>query len=287
MINREAPEITWPSPVKINLFLHVCSQLENGYHELQTLFQLLDYGDKIITKRTFTGEINLLSPLTGVKNDDNLIVKAAKLLFPYRADDTFGVDLSVNKVVAMGAGLGGGSSNAATTMIALNYLWGCKLSQQKLMELGLSLGADVPVFINGQTAFGEGVGEKLHNVTTPTYYYLVASPRVHISTKDIFCHPDLVRNTPKISFSDYNFDVTHNDCEKLACKLFPEVANLLQWLVQFAPSRMTGTGASVFAQFDALEDAQKVLTQLPDGVSGFVAKGLNQSPVIEVLNTLK
>lgn len=269
----------WPSPAKINLFLHICSQYENGYHELQTLFQLLDYFDEIGTQINHTGQISLTNNIDGVAFNDNLIVKAAQALLPYRASKSLGVSLSLRKRIPMGGGLGGGSSNAATVLVALNTLWQCNLREEKLLAIGLKLGADVPLFVKGHSAFAQGVGENLQAVSLPPYYYLVATPKVHISTQAIFNHPDLPRNTQKIDFSLYKFDVTQNDCEKLVCKQHPEVANLLQWLVHYAPSRMTGTGASVFAQFSSLKAAENVLKQLPNDVSAFIAKGIDTSPL--------
>ena len=276
-------KIWWPSPAKINLFLHVCSQFENGYHELQTLFQLLDYCDEIGTQLNLSGEISLANNIEGVKFEDNLIVKAATELLPYRRDDSYGVKLFVRKRIPMGGGLGGGSSNAATVLVALNHLWKCELNTKQLLTIALRLGADVPVFVNGMSAFAEGVGETLISVSIPETFYLVATPKVHISTASVFGHPDLPRNTPKIDFSNYHFEETRNDCEKLVSNTHPEVANLLQWLVHYAPSRMTGTGASVFAQFSSKKDAENVLKQLPNGVSGFVAKGIDSSPLHSVL----
>ena len=284
--NRAAIENTinwWPSPAKINLFLHVCAQLENGYHELQTLFQLLDYCDEIGTQVNLSGEIALADNIEGVKFEDNLIVKAAMKLLPYRSNSDYGVRLFMRKRIPMGGGLGGGSSNAATVLVVLNYLWKCKLSSQQLQNIALDLGADVPVFVNGMSAFAEGVGETLIPAHIPEQFYLVATPNVHISTAAVFGHPDLPRNTPKVDFSEYQFDKTQNDCEKLVSNTHPEVANLLQWLVHYAPSRMTGTGASVFAQFSSKEDAENVLKQLPTGVSAFVAKGIDSSPLHSVL----
>jgi 4-diphosphocytidyl-2-C-methyl-D-erythritol kinase len=183
----------------------------------------------------------------------------------------------VKKNLPMGGGLGGGSSNAATVLVALNTFWQCKLSTDTLANIGLSLGADVPIFVNGHTAFAQGVGEVLTPCEQPQFYYLVATPDVHISTADIFGHPDLPRNTPEIDFAQYRFEDTTNDCQKLVCDTHSKVASLLQWLLNYAPSRMTGTGASVFAVFSQQEQAQKVMDMLPQGVSGFVARGLNRS----------
>ncbi|MFT4653506.1 MAG: 4-diphosphocytidyl-2-C-methyl-D-erythritol kinase [Patiriisocius sp.] len=269
----------WPSPAKINLFLHICGRYDNGYHELQTLFQLLDYGDQIGIEVNHSSQITLIDSIEGVNTEDNLVYKAAQLLLDYRIDPTMGANIYLRKHIPMGGGLGGGSSNAATVLVALNYQWHCQLGQAALLALGKSLGADVPVFVNGHSAFAEGIGEKLTNTQISPAYYLVATPPQNISTQAIFTHPDLPRNSPKLDINHYNFALTQNDCEKLVCNLQPEVANLLNRLLHYAPSRMTGTGASVFAKFATLESAKSVLQHLPDGVAAFVAKGIDQSPL--------
>lgn len=272
----------WPSPAKINLFLHICDRYENGYHELQTLFQILDLCDQIGFSVNQSGCISLQDNIEGLAAEDNLLFKAANILLPYRANNAFGANLYMRKKIPMGGGLGGGSSNAATVLLALNQLWECQLSLSKLQELGLQLGADVPVFVNGHSAFAQGIGEDLINTKLPSTYYLVATPQLHVSTRDVFSHKDLPRNTAKIDFNTYQFDQTQNDCEKLVCKLHPEVANLLQWLLHYAPSRMTGTGASVFALFDSYQSAQMVLETLPKNVTAFIAKGIDVSPAHQV-----
>lgn len=273
----------WPSPAKINLFLHICGQYENGYHSLQTLFQLLDFGDEIGIEINESEKVEIIDGIEGVSNADNLIFKAAQLLIPHRPNKKLGAKIHLRKRIPMGGGLGGGSSNAATVLIALNHMWQCKLQTKTLLELGVKLGADVPVFINGHSAFAQGIGDDLQNIQIEDAYYLVATPKTHISTESIFTHPDLPRNTPIIDFSDYKFDQTHNDCEKLVCKLQPEVANLVTKLIHYAPSRMTGTGASVFAKFASQNVANKVINHLPEGVSAFVAKGVNISPLLTKL----
>lgn len=269
----------WPSPAKINLFLHICGRRDDGYHNLQTLFQLLDYGDEIGLELNDSSSITLETDIPGVSTQDNLIYKAAKLLFEHRPQPSLGVNIHMRKKIPMGGGLGGGSSNAATVLVALNHMWQCGLNNATLLSLGQSLGADVPVFINGHSAFAQGIGEQLSNTHIPLAYYVVATPAQHISTQAIFTHPDLPRNTRKIDLSCYEFSTTRNDCEKLVCKLQPEVANLLNRLLHYAPSRMTGTGASIFAKFTSIESATSVLQHLPEGVSGFVAKGLDVSPL--------
>ncbi|WP_395342624.1 4-(cytidine 5'-diphospho)-2-C-methyl-D-erythritol kinase [Ningiella sp. W23] len=293
-------DVLWlPSPAKLNLFLHVCGRFENGYHKLQTLFQLLNYGDELGFRPNHSGKICLKDNIDGVAESDNLIYQAACMLMPYRSKDPSaysGIDIYLKKVLPTGGGIGGGSSNAATTLLALNTLWRCELDMNELSTLALKLGADVPVFVNGSSALASGIGEKLQPVDLPNSHYLVATPNVHISTEAIFTHPDLPRDTAKIDIAQFNptqmlnkphFDSTKNDCEKLVCSLHYQVANLLQWLLNYAPSRMTGTGASVFAVFASAQQANEVLSKLPKGVNGFVAKGVNRSPVHETLAKLK
>jgi 4-diphosphocytidyl-2-C-methyl-D-erythritol kinase len=270
-------KVTWyPSPAKLNLFLHIIGRYENGYHQLQSLFQLLDVGDELGFKLNQNNQINIAEQLPGVQEQDNLVYRAAMALKPHAAKSS-GCTLYIKKRLPMGGGIGGGSSNAATVLVVLNILWACKLSLSELAIIGLKLGADVPIFVHGNTAFAEGVGELLLPVLSPKKWYLVATPGISVSTKDVFTSPDLHRNTAKIDFERYCFEETHNDCQTLVTKTHKEVANLLQWLVHYAPSRMTGTGASVFAVFDAKENADKVLTLLPNCYTGFVGKGVDRS----------
>ena len=268
--------LSLPSPAKLNLFLHINGRYENGYHELQSVFQLLDYGDHIHLELNQSGTIQLATELSGVAHDDNMIVKAARLLQQHSKTD-LGANIRLDKKLPMGGGIGGGSSNAATVLLGLNQLWNTQLDLDALAQLGKTLGADVPVFVRGNSAFAEGIGECLSPIELPSAYYLVATPHVHVSTQSIFNHPDLPRHTAKINKTEYNFASTVNDCETLVCKLHPDVANLLQWLLQFAPSRMTGTGASVFAVFSDKHSAEHVLSQLPVNYRGFVARGVNRS----------
>lgn len=274
--------IWWPCPAKLNLFLHINGRLPNGYHQLQSLFQLLDYGDNLAFDVTAKSEITLQTPIEGVPNEDNLIVKAARLL-QQESGFSGGCDIWLEKKLPMGGGIGGGSSNAATALVALNHLWGCGFSLNKLADLGLSLGADVPIFVHGKSAFAEGVGEKIFPVVLETRYFLVAYPGCHVSTAEVFGDPDLPRNTAKIEWQDYRFEKTHNDCEKLVCNRYPKVANLLHRLVEYAPSRMTGTGACLFSVFDCAEKAQKLMEKLPENCLGFVASGVNHSPLHQQL----
>ena len=278
----------WPSPAKLNLFLYITGQRADGYHTLQTLFQFLDYGDTIdITPRS-DGEIHLLTPVEGVAHEDNLIVRAARSLMKAASESNClpkgsGADISIDKRLPMGGGLGGGSSNAATVLVALNHLWQCGLSVDELAALGLTLGADVPVFVRGHAAFAEGVGEILTPVEPEEKWYLVAHPGVSIPTPVIFNDPDLTRNTPKRSIKTLLKCEFSNDCEVIARKRFREVDAALSWLLEYAPSRLTGTGACVFAEFDTESRARQVLEQAPEWLKGFVAKGVNLSPLHRAL----
>lgn len=278
----------WPSPAKLNLFLYITGRRADGYHELQTLFQFLDYGDTLgITPRD-NGEITLLTPVAGVPDEQNLIVRAARLLRDAALAKGLitpqaGADLSVEKRLPMGGGLGGGSSNAATVLVALNHLWQVGFSEDALASLGLTLGADVPVFVRGHAAFAEGIGEALTPVDPPEKWYLVAHPGVSISTPEIFNDPDLPRNTPKRSIETLLKCEFGNDCEVIARKRFREVDATLSWLLEYAPSRLTGTGACVFAEFNTEAEACQVLEQAPEWLQGFVARGVNLSPLHRTL----
>ncbi len=274
----------WPSPAKLNLFLYITGQRADGYHTLQTLFQFLDYGDDMTIALRNDGEIHLLTAVDGVAHEDNLIVRAARLLMKTASDRGqlpagSGADISIEKRLPMGGGLGGGSSNAATVLVALNHLWQCGLSIDDLADIGLTLGADVPVFVRGHAAFAEGVGEILTPVNPAEKWYLVAHPGVSIPTPVIFQDPELPRNTPKRSIETLLKCEFGNDCEVIARKRFREVDAALSWLLEYAPSRLTGTGACVFAEFDTESRARQVLEQAPEWLEGFVAKGVNLSPL--------
>lgn len=273
----------FPSPAKLNLFLYITGKLPNGYHELQTLFQFLDFGDEIEIEITTQSEIKLLNAVEGVATEENLIYRAAKLLQKQTACSQ-GAKIAVNKKLPMGAGLGGGSSNAATVLVALNHLWQTQLSLEQLAELGLSLGADVPIFVHGFAAFAEGVGEKLTPCKIPEKWYLVLKPDVAISTAAIFSHPDLPRNTPKRTLTVLLQSPWLNDCEKIVKDLYPEVDECLSWLIKYAPARLTGTGACVFAEFDCKDDALAAFQAMPSDYQGFVAQGQNISPLHQTLN---
>lgn len=278
----------WPSPAKLNLFLYITGQRADGYHTLQTLFQFLDYGDTLTIVPRQDGQLRLLTPVDGVPNEENLIIRAARLLMKTAADsqrlaDGCGADISIEKSLPMGGGLGGGSSNAATVLVALNHLWQCGLSEDELAAIGLTLGADVPVFVRGHAAFAEGVGEVLTPVEVAEKWYLVAHPGVSIPTPVIFRDPELPRNTPVRSIETLLNCEFGNDCEVIARKRFREVDDVLSWLLEYAPSRLTGTGACVFAEFDTELAARQVLEQAPEWLQGFVAKGVNLSPLKQAL----
>ncbi|HAT3918277.1 MULTISPECIES: 4-(cytidine 5'-diphospho)-2-C-methyl-D-erythritol kinase [Enterobacteriaceae] len=279
---------TWPSPAKLNLFLYITGQRPDGYHTLQTLFQFLDYGDTLTIVPRSDGQLRLLTPVKGVPNEENLIIRAARLLMKTAAASQrlpagSGADISIEKRLPMGGGLGGGSSNAATVLVALNHLWRCGLSEDELAAIGLTLGADVPVFVRGHAAFAEGVGEVLTPVEVAEKWYLVAHPGVSIPTPVIFRDPELPRNTPVRSIETLLKCEFGNDCEVIARKRFREVDDVLSWLLEYAPSRLTGTGACVFAEFDTELAARQVLEQAPEWLQGFVAKGVNLSPLKQAL----
>jgi 4-diphosphocytidyl-2-C-methyl-D-erythritol kinase len=277
---------TWPAPAKLNLFLHITGQREDGYHLLQTAFQFIDRCDQLEFELNDSGEVTLLTPIDGVNDKDNLIVRAAKLLMQ-QAGIQQGVAISLQKILPMGGGLGGGSSNAATTLVALNYLWDAGLSIQQLAQLGLQLGADVPVFIHGTAAWAEGVGEEITPISVDEPWFVVIVPDCHVSTAEIFSSSELTRDCKMITVSRFLSGEGVNVCEPVVRKHYPQVDEALLWLAQFAESKMTGTGACVFAKFDTELQAQHVVNQLPEGWQGFVAKGCNVSPLATKMDAFK
>ena len=286
MTTKEDSYKSFSSVAKINRFLHITGQRDNGYHDLQTIFQFLDFGDTLAFCVTKSSDIDLVTPIAGVANDDNLIVKAAKAVQQY-ANIKEGVKIKLQKQLPMGGGLGGGSSNAATTLLALNKLWQANISNQELQQIGLTLGADVPVFVNGYTAFAEGVGEHLTPVDIDAPWFLITIPNCSISTAAIFTSPLLPRNTPKVNIANIDLQSWQNDCENLVIKLYTEVAKLRGKLLEYAPSRLTGTGACLFSICDSKQHAEYVQSKLPKGVKSFVAKGLAVSPILAELNALQ
>ena len=285
--------LTLPAPAKLNLMLHITGRRDDGYHLLQTQFQFLDYCDRIrftpgaVQRRQ--PEIRLTPGIEGVADEDNLIIKAARLLLSHAREQGFTADVSdmaihLEKKIPMGGGLGGGSSDAATTLLALNRLWQLKLSPDALARIGLQLGADVPVFVRGFAAWAEGVGEQLTPIEPKERCYLVICPDCHIATQEIFSHPELTRDTEITTITRALVQGGHNDCEPIAKALYKEVAQALDWLSQYGKAQMTGTGACIFAGFDDEASAQAVWRSLPEGWQGFVAWGRNLSPLHEALS---
>jgi len=272
----------WPAPAKLNLLLHVVGRRADGYHELQTVFQFLTVSDWLYFDVHQQTGIELVGEPAGVPANADLCVRAANVLRNATGSQA-GVTIYNDKRLPLGGGLGGGSSDAATTLLVLNRLWGLDLPSDELARLGLSLGADVPVFVHGRAAWAEGVGEILTPVTPPEAWYLVLVPAVSISTAAIFSDPGLTRDTPRTKIPDLLSGVGQNDCEAVVRRRHPEVAAALDWLDGFSPARLTGTGACVFAAFDTQADAQAVAAQLPASWSGLVARGTNRSPLLAAM----
>ncbi len=278
----------WFSPAKLNLFLHITGQRKDGFHELQTVFQFLDYCDELTFDIHDDGLISLTQSLPDVDDKDNLIIKAAKKLqqrLPTK--NKLGAIIGINKKLPMGGGLGGGSSNAATTLVALNELWNLNLTTNELMSIGLELGADVPVFIYGKACYAEGVGEICSEVEPEESIYLILVPNCHVNTGEIFSNPTLTRNSKTIRIrAPLTWEVLgglNNDCEAVVTKSYPEVNQALIWLNQYGLARMTGTGACVFLVCKSQQEASNIVNQkpngIPEGMKAFIAKGLNLSPL--------
>ncbi|MFO7994782.1 MAG: 4-(cytidine 5'-diphospho)-2-C-methyl-D-erythritol kinase [Marinobacter sp.] len=279
-----------PSPAKLNLFLHILGRRPDGYHELQTLFQFLDYGDTITLTPRMDNRIELEQSIPGVADEDNLVLRAARQLAVTTDSTVTGVSIAIDKKLPLGGGLGGGSSNAATTLLGLNHLWGLNRSLDKLAELGLALGADVPVFVHGHAAWGEGVGERLTEANPPEDWFVVIKPPCDISTREIFSRQGLTRDTPGIKIAPaFEGDASRyrNDCEDVVRRLYPEVHQGLEWLAQFGPARLTGTGACIFGRFPTESAARIIWESKPSGIKGFVAQGVNISPLHKKLTELK
>ncbi|OIQ91118.1 4-diphosphocytidyl-2-C-methyl-D-erythritol kinase [mine drainage metagenome] len=279
------------APAKINLFLHITGQRADGYHLLQTVFRLLDYYDTIHLKPTQTKEIKRVNDVAGVPEEQDLCIRAAKLL-QQSTNCKQGVEMFVEKHIPMGGGLGGGSSDAATVLLALNHLWKLNLSRKELLPLGLQLGADVPFFIFGTNAWAEGIGEQLQAINLPETYYVVLNPNVHVSTAQIFNDKQLTKDSiPKImsTFSSIANSAAGtigteftNQLEEIVCNKYPAVFNCLTWLKQFGNARMSGSGASVFLEVANEKVANDICSKKPENVQGFVAKGLNQHPLFKL-----
>ncbi|MDE2598288.1 MAG: 4-(cytidine 5'-diphospho)-2-C-methyl-D-erythritol kinase [Rhodocyclaceae bacterium] len=268
----------WPAPAKLNLFLHIVGRRADGYHLLQTVFRFIDYGDSLYFAVRDDGVVALENPLPGVSPEQDLTARAARLL-QQAAGVKQGVTIRIEKRLPMGGGLGGGSSDAATTLVALNHLWQAGLTRRQLETLGLQLGADVPIFVHGHAAFAEGVGEAFTDVELPEAWYLVLVPPVGVPTPAIFGAADLRRDTPAMRPQDWRPGMGHNDMEPVAARLHPEVQAHLDMLGAYGTPRMSGSGACVFAEFMAEAAAQAALAALPSGVRGFVARGLTTHPL--------
>ena len=268
----------FPAPAKLNLFLHVVGRRKDGYHLLQTAFRLIDYGDELSFVVRADGVIRRVTPLQGVPQEQDLCVRAARAL-QQAAGCREGADIGIVKRLPMGGGLGGGSSDAATTLIALNRLWHTGLSRDRLQQLALKLGADVPVFVFGENAFAEGIGERLRALPLPPAWYLVLVPELAVSTAEIFSSAELTRNTNAITIAAFSVGQGRNDLEPVVCRRYPLVARHLEWLYRYGDARMTGSGACVFCAFDSEDQARKVRSELPADMRGFVARGLDRHPL--------
>jgi 4-diphosphocytidyl-2-C-methyl-D-erythritol kinase len=284
-------EPAWPAPAKLNLFLHIVGRRPNGYHELQTCFQFVDLTDDIYLQVRLDGQIKRLRGAPGVTEESDLCVRAARAL-QAATGSTLGADIDVDKRIPMGAGLGGGSSDAATCLVALNQLWGIDWPLSRLAALGLALGADVPVFVQGRAAWAEGVGEILTPLLPPEapleVNYLIIKPNVFVSTAEVFQDPELTRNSPPITIHGFLASGGRNDCLGVVRRRYPEVAQALDWLSTFGnadggPARLTGTGACVFVALESRERGQEIMSQLPPGSEAYLVRGLNESPLLERL----
>ena len=272
----------WPAPAKLNLFLHVVGRRPDGYHLLQTVFRFIDRADRLHFMPRDDGEIHLATPIPGVPADSDLTVRAARLL-QQATHCRQGVSIHLDKQLPMGGGLGGGSSDAATVLLALNHLWQTGLTRAQLETLGLSLGADVPIFVHGHNAFAEGIGESFTDVTLPSASYLVLHPAVQVPTASIFGATELKRDTIAMRPEEWHHGQGHNDLEAVACTKYPAVAEALAWLKARTPqAMMTGSGACVFAEFSRHDDAAALLAQCPAILNGWIADGLDQHPLAKI-----
>ncbi len=273
---------SFPAPAKLNLMLRVVGRRADGYHLLQTVFRLIDYSDEVRLAVRSDGKVRRVQATPGVAEDDDLAVRAARLL-KAASGTPRGADLELIKRVPFGAGLGGGSSDAATVLVALNHLWDTGLTRAELQALAAQLGADVPFFVFGENAFGQGIGELLQAIDLPPAWYVVLTPQVEVPTARVFTHPDLKRDSKAIKMQRFSaggsLTCAANDLEPLVCRLYPEVARHLEWLRRHGPALMTGTGASVFGTFETEPAARAVFAQRPAGMQGFVARGLDRHPL--------
>ena len=271
------------SPAKLNLFLHITGRRSDGYHNLQTVFQLLDWGDDIRIEANHTGKITLACPKIPLAPERNLAFRAAVALRSCTRNLDLGAHIEIDKHIPDGAGLGGGSSNAASVLLVLNTLWDLKFDKDKLASIGRDLGADVPVFVNGLSAWAEGIGEHLTPVKLPETFFLVVKPQVSIATAEIFQSKELTRDTPAITIAAFFEGRYRNDCQSVVFQKFPEVKAVTEWLGQFGTPRLTGTGSCVFLECQSRAQADKIAQQVPAGSQAFVAQGVNQSPIVTAL----
>jgi len=287
-VTTDGPPIPWPAPAKLNLFLHILGRRLDGYHELQTCFQFLDLCDEVTIEVRADGRIRRVVEMAGVAEDVDLCVRAAKAL-KAASGCPWGAAIGVLKRIPMGGGLGGGSSDAATCLVALNHLWKLGWSTDALAALGLSLGADVPVFVRGRAAWAEGIGERLTPlfppVAPPEANYLILKPPIGVGTGEVFGDPELTRNSAPITISGFLASGGRNDCESVVRRRYPEVARALDWLSSFGDAHLTGTGACVFLDCETMDRGREIVRKLPPGFDAFLARGLNDSPLLERLAT--
>jgi 4-diphosphocytidyl-2-C-methyl-D-erythritol kinase len=283
-----APSRSWPAPAKLNLFLHIVGRRPDGYHELQTCFQFVDLCDEVTIEVRADGRIRRVVEIAGVAEDADLCVRAARAL-QTAAGCSLGADIGVLKRIPMGGGLGGGSSDAATCLVALNHLWNLHRPVDELAALGLKLGADVPVFVRGHAAWAEGIGERLTPLSPPQApfetNYLILKPNVGVSTAEIFQDPELTRNSAPITIHGFLASGGRNDCLGVVRRRYPDVARAIDWLSDFGPARLTGTGACIFLAVETIDRGREILGKLPPAIDGFLARGLNDSPLLERLAT--
>jgi 4-diphosphocytidyl-2-C-methyl-D-erythritol kinase len=277
-------KLSLQSPAKLNLMLHITGRRDDGYHLLQTVIQFIDLNDQMNFNLISGRSIRRVNSQTPVIEDEDLAIRAARLLQKqYRVE--MGVEISIDKRIPIGGGLGGGSSNAATTLLALNRLWGLDLSRSELAVIGLTLGADVPVFVMGHAAWVEGIGEQFSPIELPELWYVIIDPGVTVSTAEIFNSEELTRDCDAITIRAFLSGSGINVCETVVCQLYPEIQQAIDWLSQFSPARMTGTGACVFAAFDSLEQAEGVKSRAPGHWQTFVVKAMNKNPVLAQCET--
>lgn len=279
-------KVAWPAPAKLNLFLHITGRTASGYHTLQSIFQFLDYSDELYFEPASDGVISRSGTHPGISEEDDLTLRAACLLQSH-TDCSQGAHIRLHKTLPIGGGIGGGSSDAATVLQALNHIWDTGLDLQALADLGLQLGADVPVFVHGKACWAEGVGEVIQAVDIPEPWYVVVFPNVHVSTAEIFSSGELTRNTPPITIADFLAGRSWNDCEPVVRKQVSAVDEALNWLQQYAPARMTGTGACIFAAFDDEDQARAVVASCPTRWRAFAASGMNISPLHRMLEAVR